>query len=122
VNVYPVKSLIDVSICSTAATVSAAEWIRHRCWLRPTRAAGDFKEVRGQFTAKRALEIACAGDTNPDDRAAGLGQTMLAKRVSASSALTLRSARDNQDPQRGGAGRRFRLVSVRPFRCHTIHF
>jgi len=49
------------SICSTAATGFATESDTSQMLAETTRAAGDFKEVRGQFTAKRALEIACAG-------------------------------------------------------------
>jgi magnesium chelatase family protein len=88
--------------------------------------AVDFKDVRGQHTAKRALEVACAGGHNilmigPP----GSGKTMLAKRMptilppfSFEEALETTKIHSVAGVLDAGAG----LVGVRPFRSphHTI--
>src|SRR5438270_9769926 len=127
VNVYPVKSLLDVVRLINSPngvkplTVNATET------LNDDRNFGlGFQDVRGQHTAKRALEVACAGGHNilmigPP----GSGKTMLAKRIptilppfsfeEALETTKIHSVAGVLEPNAG-------LVTVRPFRAphHTI--
>lgn len=127
VEVYPVKSLLDV-----------IHFVNSGNGIKPLKVDGDdllsearhfvvdFKDVRGQLTAKRALEVACAGGHNilmigPP----GSGKTMLAKRMptilppftfeEALETTKIHSVAGVLDSSTG-------LVGVRPFRSphHTI--
>jgi magnesium chelatase family protein len=129
VNVYPVSSLrsaIELIAALRSGTPPAPLKVDPNVILNRTEHYSvDFKEVRGQVTAKRALEIASAGSHNilligPP----GSGKTMLAKRLPTilpplefEAALELTKIHSV-----AGLTGRAGLVTERPFRSphHTI--
>lgn len=83
INVYPVKNIIDLyRHLSGAKSLNKAAFSRDEFETSRAKTMLDFSQVRGQFEAKRALEIAAAGGHNvlligPP----GSGKSMLAKRL-----------------------------------------
>ncbi len=127
VEVYPVKSLLEViHFINTGNGIKPLQVDRLGLLNESQHFGVDFKDVRGQQSAKRALEVACAGGHNimmigPP----GSGKTMLAKRMpTILPPLTFEEALETTKIHSvagvldAGAG----LVGVRPFRAphHTI--
>jgi magnesium chelatase family protein len=131
VNVYPVKTLNHVRSLLDAAANGGIHVEPFRCHsqqLLDQKHAFplDFKDVRGQQTAKRALEVAAAGGHNilmigPP----GSGKTMLAKRLpSILAPLQLQEALETTKIHSvaGVLDAETGLVTQRPFRAphHSI--
>ena len=131
VNVYPVTSLMEVrellnaaefgSLTAVPLRVNTAELLDEA-----QEYAADFRDVRGQHVAKRALEVAAAGGHNilmigPP----GSGKTMLAKRLpSILTPLRFEEALETTKIHSvaGVLNKDEGLVTHRPFRAphHTI--
>ena len=127
INIFPVKTLRQaVEFLNNPGMLPPFKLDLEVFFQEQRRYAVDFSEVKGQYLAKRALEVAVAGGHNilmigP----AGSGKTMLAKRIPTimpdltnAEALEITKIHSVTGALLSGAG----LMATRPFRAphHTI--
>jgi magnesium chelatase family protein len=127
VSVYPVKTLTEVvEFINGTRSIDPVHAEQQQPLQESHRRTEDFRDVRGQFHAKRAIEVAMAGGHNmllvgPP----GAGKTMLAKRIP--TILPSMSFEESLETTRihsvtGVLPSETGLIGTRPFRAphHTI--
>ena len=124
-DVYPVKDLIEVVTLLNSDPLPAPMRVDlEEMFGAADQYPVDFREVRGQMSAKRAIEIATAGGPqHPDDRPARFGQDDAGKTHPFDPAddHIRGGAGDDQDSQRGGLHRRARFAHHPPIPFATPH-
>jgi len=126
INIYPVRSLSQVIEAVTGTSKISPFTVEVNALFQKPETELDFKDVRGQENAKRAMEIAAAGGHNlimigPP----GAGKTMLARRLSTILPnLTFDESLETSKIYSimGLMPKGYGLITVRPFRSphHTI--